>query len=594
MADQDAAFLQLVQQIKSLPDTVVLDKLNNNEYKVDWRLEWQIRLNRANAVQVLGLLADGPGVPQVPIALLNDVSRQLHLWKDHLDSLQAVLPDASSDPSSLPPPESRKDVPPALEKKLNDIFRRSQQWSYDSLLRALVLIMFGKRQLPPPGSKPRGWSEMPLDPDMELWPATRFRDASARPVLEDHLAPRAYHNLQEYQRYLQSIPSIPTLDEARDEHDPPDERWSLPHSSGRLELNTPRDPRKQWRQKSLVEHRVQSPLVAYNVVNILKSVPGPVLIPILECKGLHLPRARQGGPDNHQALGLNTAQITNCNTPRPLELWYDLPPSSFPEQPQTLLSLFLSPKPPQFPLSQRYTLAQNIATAVLGLHSAGYTHKSIHPDRVLISWKASTGLLGTADASDASNAKADADKYPYTLGKGFLVGIESVEDVLEEGGVDGQRCEKEEEEKKEENYHQSAERRKLQAERGKGKYKRSMDLYALGVLLIEICFWESVNDGKSKLRNMMKLHKESQRTAAATTTTTGEEKNVFLALAEGQVSEMMGKDYSRAVIACLMGFEEDEQEEKEEKEETVNLKLAVRYLDLLNKLKAPPIDPEQE
>ena len=136
--------------------------------------------------------------------------------------------------------------------------------------------------------------------------------------------------------------------------------------------------------------------------------------------------------------------------------------------PRSLQNLLQSPENSRglrHDLRDRVTLAQSIASAVLEIHSAGFVHKNIRPNNILI--------FESADPS--------VRKYPHRIGSAVVVGFDEArpddEDSERIGTADWGA-----------NIYRHPHRQGINP---RVRYSMLHDIYSLGVILIEIALWRS-------------------------------------------------------------------------------------------------------
>ncbi|KAF7797443.1 hypothetical protein EIP86_008638 [Pleurotus ostreatoroseus] len=195
----------------------------------------------------------------------------------------------------------------------------------------------------------------------------------------------------------------------------------------------------------------------------------------------------------------------------------------------TRLSKRLDPRQPQVPtlahilqnstriaMEDRYRIAVNICDAVLAIHSAGWVHKSIRSDTILV----------------AAAEESEDPKMPVRVDAAYLVGCQTIRPRLEmstqypeqdpikrmyqhperQGGVEGGMVK---------------------------KFDIRHDMYSLGAVLLEIGYRKTLQDlfstpdsthlsPKGRENNHQRLLKHAHR-----------------------VSDKMGTKYARATLACL-------------------------------------------
>jgi serine/threonine protein kinase len=125
---------------------------------------------------------------------------------------------------------------------------------------------------------------------------------------------------------------------------------------------------------------------------------------------------------------------------------------------------------PVHSLSERLTFAWKLAVALLLIHSAGWLHKSISSENVVV-----------LERSDKSINKA----FPFTLGEPLLVGFQlsrpsSAETALENSGINSL-------------VYQHPHR--FPGVDQPRRFVRAYDVYSLGVVLLELGLWRTLSNG---------------------------------------------------------------------------------------------------
>ena len=178
-------------------------------------------------------------------------------------------------------------------------------------------------------------------------------------------------------------------------------------------------------------------------------------------------------------------------------------------------------------LDERFHLAQSLARAVLFVHTAGFVHKNIRPETILL-------------FSDASEAESNR---PFLIGferfRLAAAGTNLISDALWE-----------------QNLYRHTERQGTLAEK---LYVMQHDIYSLGVCLLELGLWTSfvilpcspglkaptlpIPGSMLPIGNYLNL--KDKRKAAL------EVKKTLVALAQEKLPFLMGNTYAEIVIACL-------------------------------------------
>ncbi|KAI8713043.1 Protein kinase domain-containing protein [Fusarium sp. LHS14.1] len=134
--------------------------------------------------------------------------------------------------------------------------------------------------------------------------------------------------------------------------------------------------------------------------------------------------------------------------------------------------------PANHSLSERYGLAQSLATAVFFLHSVGFLHHNVTSHNVLMLYR-----LGAPSQK----------QFPYSLGTPFLVGFEEVKEFHT---VSDQR-----EASDPDILYQHPDRL---FETGRPKYGPEHDIYSLGMVMLEVGIWRPLERYTADLLDLEK------------------------------------------------------------------------------------------
>ncbi|KAJ4177502.1 hypothetical protein NW755_013810 [Fusarium falciforme] len=215
------------------------------------------------------------------------------------------------------------------------------------------------------------------------------------------------------------------------------------------------------------------------------------------------------------------------------------------------------------PLNQRIALAKSIVMAVFVLHSASLVHKQIRPDNVVIF---ENSPLPTGTQRDTT----ERQRYPYVLGKPFVVGFDNVRNV------DAASLLLPVEDWKK-NIYLSPRRQRLQQG---DEFQMEDDMYSVGVVLIEIAFWASFQD-----KSAAQLGKLVWQDASQSALKGPEQlKKTYISLAAGAVPRKMGQKYADIAMACLTGLESEQGDLKRLEDEN-GIVVGTRYMvEVISKL----------
>lgn len=179
---------------------------------------------------------------------------------------------------------------------------------------------------------------------------------------------------------------------------------------------------------------------------------------------------------------------------------------------------------PRFPLGHRFRFACDIAKAVLYVHLAGWVHKSIRPNNIIILEDLSLN---------------DARRFPYLLPRPFLAGFEYARSLKT---ASDRRSDAE----WQLNIYRHPKRQFLERN---SMYNMSHDVYSLGVIFLEIGLWGSRDFIPFQMRQNVFKGKSGEQM-----------KEVLLSLARGECTEgsrengvavQMGKRYEEMIRYCL-------------------------------------------
>ncbi|KLU85765.1 hypothetical protein MAPG_04785 [Magnaporthiopsis poae ATCC 64411] len=464
----------LLEVIVSLGDAV-LRRIRH--CKDDWKtlIDLVVTVNSSQTQEILMAVFDESN--EAPDELKSELVQMFQALRNILERLVLLLPSAV---------DGKVKISASARKKVEAEVTKLEEWSDRFFKRALVFFLFGRRALPT--SKPTNDSETESYESLAVRKVERLRDAVEQSLENTRGGTR---------QLLLNRP------------DEPDTRESIPHSS--LVLSTPAGA-DAAHARHIIEYRTYSDDAREHEVKDLRKVvrdiagilrhADPRLMGILHCDGFQYD------------------QLQNR-----FELHFPFPQGL--TNPRTLSDLLSDPSNPQVkhPLNQRISLAKSIVTAVFVLHSAGFVHKQIRPDNVVV-----------FERKD----RPEAQRWPYAIGTPFLVGFDNVRKV----DAASLMLPVEDWEK---SIYLSPERHRLQ--RG-DEFRMQHDIFSIGVVLLEIAFWASFRDRRSELGGVV------WKDARTLTLRAPEElKKKYIGLAARTVPRLMGQKYADAVVACLTGLE---------------------------------------
>ncbi|TGJ76810.1 hypothetical protein E0Z10_g10829 [Xylaria hypoxylon] len=474
----------LVQVTLSIGDAI---RRRLAHYEDDFKrlLDIVIRINKSQSQDMLLYFFSEDKT--VPRELQDELIEMFQVLRGIFERLLLMFPDAGPSGNS----GNQTKISATLKARAEETIEALEEWNDRFFKRALVFVMFGRRKLPET-------TDDTLNDEygvVALKKVERLRDA-------------IYESLEGAKKGTRLL---------LDQPEAAGDRTPLCNSS--LQLST----RNNTNESFLIEYRTYSDdarewevqnhrRVVREIAAILHRVDAR-LMGILPCEGF----------------------LWDSLSNR-FELRFPFPPGL--TKPRTLLDLLQDPENRRsgvkHPLNQRISLAKRIVKAVFVLHAAGFVHKQIRPDNVVIFDRISTRTPIEAHSS------AERTKYPYALGEPFLVGFDSARKV------DAASLMLSVEDWKKSIY-LSPERHRLQQG---NEFQMHHDIFSLGVLLLEMAFWASFQDRGSQLGK--RVWKDG-----TTLRSPGELKSVYLSLASGAVPRLMGQKYADAVAACLTGLQSE-------------------------------------
>ncbi|EXM03468.1 hypothetical protein NOF04DRAFT_21383 [Fusarium oxysporum II5] len=500
----------LIQVIGLLGDAV-LKRLGHYDDNYQRRVKLLIRISKSQTQDLLLYLERlGDKAPEALVAEVHDMFQAL---RDALELLVTMLPSVGIDEAAV----VRTKLSEAKKASIDAEVAKIEEWNNRILKRMIVLKFFGNLKALPPTSA------------------------------DDEVAP----SLRKVEKLRDSIKE--SLDKAKSDStlllNPPEEASCTLLPNSILQLKTPKTGGRPFlaecrvysdnaSEREIQQHRQ----VIREVARILRQAD-PAFMGLLNCSGF-------------------LWDSLECR----FELHFPITENM--ENPRSLLNLLLDPMNKKarakHPLNHRITLAKSVVVAIFILHSAGFVHKQIRPDNIVIFDKAPDTSLSTGTVDPAKQI------YPYSIGTPFLVGFDNVRKVdaaslmlpIEEW---------------EKTIYLSPERQRLQPG---DEFNMRHDLYSLGVVLLEIAFWASFQDKKSS-----QLGKIIWRDAGQSDLCGPEElKKIYMSLAKGSVPRVIGQKYADVVMACLTGLESEKDMLNELKDKD-GIIIGTRYiLEIIKKL----------
>ncbi|KAF8537120.1 hypothetical protein BDD12DRAFT_667557, partial [Trichophaea hybrida] len=210
-------------------------------------------------------------------------------------------------------------------------------------------------------------------------------------------------------------------------------------------------------------------------------------------------------------------------TDQRFSLIYDLPPKC--ERPRTLRNILLDEHNKLgaiHSLSDRIKLSRRLANAVLKVHNAGMVHKNIRPETIVI-------------CEDRDTDKHN--RYPHKLATPYLTGFENAR-------KDGPWSRKIGDGSWEKDIYLHPQRQGLFPSH---TYSVLHDIYSLGVVLLEIAFWQSfvLQNAKCNTKILRIFPASGGRLTAV------EIREQFVRKANMVVPRAMGDKFAAVVLSCL-------------------------------------------
>ena len=220
---------------------------------------------------------------------------------------------------------------------------------------------------------------------------------------------------------------------------------------------------------------------------------------------------------------LRMRQIHFRETDQCFDLIYDLPPKC--GRPRTLRNILLDEHNKRgsiHSLSDRFKLARRLANAVLKVHNAGMVHKNIRPDTIVI-----------CEDSDADKY----NRYPRKLGTPYLAGFENAR-------KDGPWSRRIGDGSWEKDIYLHPQRQGLCPSH---TYSLLHDIYSLGVVLLEIAYWQSFVLQNARCNtDLLRIFPTSGGRLTAV-----EIRDQLVRKATMVVPRAMGDKFSAVVLSCL-------------------------------------------
>lgn len=475
-----------------------------DEYKK--LLELIIQLNKSQTQELFLFICDSSN--KIPEELNNELLDLFQALRNTFEELLRLFPDTGA---AIEKSQTKNlKMSAETKRKADDAVRKLEEWNDRFFKRAVVFILFGRRQIrdfsdPGSGSTDENHSVVALRRVQRLRSAI---DESLGNTPKGHkLLLTSSEVSGERERLNRSSLWISRTK---------GQELNIAPSMALIEYRTYSDDAGE---QDIINHR----RTVREIACILHEAE-PHLVGILHCKGFLFD-------------SLNNRY----------ELHFPYPDGYV--RPRSLLDILCDPinreKGPIHPLNQRIDLARSIVSAVFLLHAAGFVHKQIRADNIIMFKRCPEDSIKSESVREPSTKSAHLQRqtYPHRLGQPFLVGFDSSRKADARSSMLPVKEWKE-------SIYLSPKRHRLQSG---DEFRMEHDIYSLGVLLLEISMWASFCDrqspqiGKSVWREQGTL-KGSE-----------ELKMMYIGQASRVVPRLMGQKYADIVVACLNEFDEERQ-----------------------------------
>lgn len=182
-------------------------------------------------------------------------------------------------------------------------------------------------------------------------------------------------------------------------------------------------------------------------------------------------------------------------------------------------------------LGERFSIAHCLALTLLNVHGSLWVHKNIWSRGILLFQQTKNGITPLEFSGAAKTAASDSDSGQILafLGDwGYARPVEGATDMKSDFEI-------------EPNFYRHPQRQGMPTR----QFGRTHDIYALGVVLLEIGLWRTISQlFAAKI-------KEGQQTGDLPKAK--EVQKALKTLAENDVAKEMGEQYAAAVVKCLSG-----------------------------------------
>ena len=349
-------------------ETSLLDRIQHQGEEYYTLTALVINISKSQTHEILSALSGQDDT--IPEDFRAEIDQMFQQLRGIFEELLSLIPDPSD--------KKHRKVTNKSQKRIDNAIKRLEEWNDRFFKRALVYALFGrKRHIPPIISDEDGLGAVALGK------VERLRDAVAQSLEKTTSSPRL----------LLPQPTQQPI------------RRPLPNSA--LRLVGPAAGASP--ETFLVEFRTYTDDATPDEVDAHRRITrdvaaimnqaDPRLMGILHCRGF--------------------AHDVYKNR---FELHFSVPEGF--ANPRSLLDVFRDPSTRQgrgakHSLDQRVDLAKGIVSALFVLHSADLVHKQVRPDNIIIFESTSP------DGSETPSSQ----RYPYTIGRPFLVGFDSARRV---------------------------------------------------------------------------------------------------------------------------------------------------------------------
>ncbi|KAH7146084.1 hypothetical protein EDB81DRAFT_933860 [Dactylonectria macrodidyma] len=212
-----------------------------------------------------------------------------------------------------------------------------------------------------------------------------------------------------------------------------------------------------------------------------------------------------------------------------VDIRFDVLPDYQCQEPRTLRALLLDERRARHPLNHRLRIVQNLADAILYVHSARFVHKNVRPEAVLV-------LTSDGDAARPGYR----GPFPRSLGEAFLAGFETLRGLDEPSAAASDFL-------PERKVYRHPSRWDLFPDQ---RFSILHDIYSLGVIMLEVGSWTSLCKGESGVVFHSMIREQMSRP------TGHDAQKRFIEIATKDLPVCMGTTYAEITVDCLKAVEE--------------------------------------